>query len=432
MKKTLLAATGGIVVAALALSGCSAGSSNDSGKPSGTITVLTNRTDLVNTTFKDYAKQFEKKYPGTSVKFEALTDYEGDAKIRLNSKDYGDALLIPSSTVTKDKYSAYFEPLGKSTDLEKQYNFVGDGSYDGEVYGLSTFGSAMGMVINKTVWKDAGITTPPTTEEEYFQDLQAIKDKTSAIPYYTNYKDGWPLATLEGNLGTTQGADVRMKLASENSPWKPGTDQYKIDDLLYQTVEKKLSEPDPTTTNWEESKDLLAQGKIGSMILGSWAVTQMQDAAKKAGKSADEIGFWPMPWQTDGKFTSVTATDKLLAVSKNSDNKATARAWVNWFINDSGYAKSQGAISPVKADPTPDTLADFKTFGVEYQELNPDPKGKEALLTDIANTAQVDIFGNVYRQKLIDTARGAASGDEESFFANLNKEWAAARSQVSK
>ncbi|WP_439693817.1 ABC transporter substrate-binding protein [Curtobacterium sp. SP.BCo] len=432
MKKTLLAATGGIVVAALALSGCSAGSSNDSGKPSGTITVLTNRTDLVNTTFKDYAKQFEEKYPGTTVKFEALTDYEGDAKIRLNSKDYGDALLIPSSTVTKDKYSAYFEPLGKTSTLEEKYNFVGDGSYDGEVYGLSTFGSAMGMVINKTVWKDAGITTPPKTEDEYFQDLQAIKDKTSAIPYYTNYKDGWPLATLEGNLGTTQGPDVRMKLASENSPWKPGTDQYKIDDLLYQTVEKKLSEPDPTTTNWEESKDLLAQGKIGSMILGSWAVTQMQDAAKKAGKSADEIGFWPMPWQTDGKFTSVTATDKLLAVSKNSDNKATARAWVNWFINDSGYAKSQGAISPVKADPTPDTLSDFKTLGVEYQELNPDPKGKEALLTDIANTAQVDIFGNVYRQKLIDTARGAASGDEESFFANLNKEWAAARTQVSK
>lgn len=432
MKKTLLAATGGIVVAALALSGCSAGSSNDSGKPSGTITVLTNRTDLVNTTFKDYAKQFEEKYPGTTVKFEALTDYEGDAKIRLNSKDYGDALLIPSSTVTKDKYSAYFEPLGKTSTLEEKYNFVGDGSYDGEVYGLSTFGSAMGMVINKTVWKDAGITTPPKTEDEYFQDLQAIKDKTSAIPYYTNYKDGWPLATLEGNLGTTQGPDVRMKLASESSPWKPGTDQYKIDDLLYQTVEKKLSEPDPTTTNWEESKDLLAQGKIGSMILGSWAVTQMQDAAKKAGKSADEIGFWPMPWQTDGKFTSVTATDKLLAVSKNSDNKATARAWVNWFINDSGYAKSQGAISPVKADPTPDTLSDFKTFGVEYQELNPDPKGKEALLTDIANTAQVDIFGNVYRQKLIDTARGAASGDEESFFANLNKEWAAARTQVSK
>lgn len=431
MKSTLIAATGGVVVAALALSGC-ASNAQDSGKPSGEITVLTNRTDLVDTTFKDYAKSFEEKYPGTTVKFEALTDYEGDAKIRLNSRDYGDALLIPSSTVTKDKFSSYFEPLGSSAELGKQYNFIGDGSYDGQVYGLSTFGSAMGMVVNKTVWKDAGITTPPTTQEEYLDDLRAIKDKTSATPYYTNYKDGWPLATLEGNLGATQGPDARMELAADDSPWKPGTDQYKIDDLLYRTVSAGLSEADPTTTNWEESKDLLAQGKIGSMVLGSWAVTQMQDAAEKAGKSADEIGFWPMPWQTDGKFTSVTATDKLLAVSKNSKNKATAKAWVNWFVNDSGYAKSQGAISPVKSDPTPDTLADFKGLGVEYLELNPDPKGKEALLTDIANTAQVDIFGNTYRQKLIDTARGAASGDERSFFSDLNKRWAAARDQVSK
>ena len=46
---------------------------------------------------------------------------------------------------------------------------------------------------------------------------------------------------------------------------------------------------DPTTTNWEESKNLLAQGKIGSMVLGSWAVSQMQDAAEAAGASRDDI-----------------------------------------------------------------------------------------------------------------------------------------------
>lgn len=431
MKKSVFAAGTVVALAAVALSGCST-ASNDSGKPTGSITVLTNRTDLVDTTFKTYAATFEKKYPGTTVKFQALTDYEGDAKIRLNSHNYGDVLLIPSSTVTKDKYASYFEPLGKTTDLAKKYRFAGDGSYDGQVYGLSTFGSAMGYVVNKTVWEKAGITTPPTTQDEYLNDLKAIKATTSAIPYYTNYKDGWPLAGLENSLGTTQGADVRMKLAAEKSPWTEGTDQYRIDDVLFQTVHDGLSEPDPTTTNWEESKDLLASGKIASMALGSWSVTQMQDAAKKAGKSADEIGFWPMPWQTHGKFTSVTTTDKLLAVSKYSKNKATAKAWVDWFTNDSGYAKSQGAISPVKADPQPSTLADFTKAGVKYTELNPDPKGKEALLTDIANQSEIDIFGNTYRQKLIDVARGAADGTETSFFKDLNTRWAAALDQVAK
>jgi len=222
-----------------------------------------------------------------------------------------------------------------------------------------------------------------------------------------------------------------MEMAADDAPWTEGTDQYKIDDLLFQTVEAGLSEADPTTTNWEESKNLLAQGKIGSMVLGSWAVSQMQDAAEAAGASRDDIGFWPMPWQVDGRFTSVTASDKVLGVSKNSDNKATAKAWVDWFTNESGYAESQRAIRPVKSDPEPDTLSHFSALDVQYLELAPDPVGKEALLTDIANEAEIDIFGNTYRQKLIDTARGAADGDEDSFFSDLNDRWAAAQEKVS-
>ena len=420
------------VTTALALSGCSGNSAaNDSGDPAGEITVLTNRTDLVDTTFADYAATFEKKYPGTTVKFEALTDYEGDTKIRLNSKDYGDVLLIPSSNVTKDKYANYFEPLGSTEDLAKEYRFTNEGSFDGTAYGISTFGSAMGYVFNRDVWTAAGITTPPTTEAEYLTALKKIKEN-GVTPYYTNYKDGWPLATIEGNLGTTQGADVRSEMIADDAPWTEGNDQYNIDGLLYDTVAAGLSEDDPTTTNWEESKDLLASSKIGSMILGSWAVVQMQDAAEKAGESRDVIGFWPMPWAQNGTFTSVTASDKFLAINKNSENKATARAWVDWFTDESGFAASQGAISPAIDAAAPDTLSDFTELGVEYLELAPDPVGKEAVITDIANEAEIDLFGNSYRQKLIDAARGAGDGDKQSLFDDLNKRWAAARAAVTK
>lgn len=422
-----LAATA--AVAAVVLSGCSTGAANDDGEPTGEITVLTNRTDLVDTTFADYATEFEKAYPGTTVKFEALTDYEGDAKIRLNSKDYGDVLLIPSSNVTKDQYANFFEPLGSTEEQSETYRFANEASFDGTAYGVSTFGSAMGYVFNRDVWTEAGITEPPATEEEYLEALTKIK-ATGSIPYYTNYKDGWPLATLEGNLGAVQGPTVRTEMIETDEPWSEGNDQYNIDGLLFDTVAAGLSEPDPTTTNWEESKNLLASGEISSMVLGSWAVSQMQDAAEKAGESRDVIGFWPMPWKTDEGFTSVTASDKFLAVSKYSNNKATAKAWIDWFTNESGFAASQGAISPVISDPAPDTLSDFADLGVTYLELAPDPVGKEAVINDIANEAEIDLFGNTYRQKLIDVARGAADGDKESAFRDLNERWAAARAAV--
>ena len=44
----------------------------------------------------------------------------------------------------------------------------------------------------------------------------------------------------------------------------------------------------------------------------------------------------------------------------------------------------------------------------------------------------MDLTGNIYRQQLVDIARGAAKGDKDSFFADLNKRWDAAQTQVMK
>ena len=87
----------------------------------GEITVLTNRTDLIDTDFADYKAQFEAKYPGTTVNFEAITDYEGDVAIRMQTSDYGDVLMIPN-TIKSTQFSSYFEPLGTVEELSEKYD----------------------------------------------------------------------------------------------------------------------------------------------------------------------------------------------------------------------------------------------------------------------------------------------------------------------
>src|SRR5215207_9259034 len=101
MKKLALT---GLLVIGLALTGCG-GPEETTGDPnaiSGDITVLTQRTDLVDNVFVDYKKNFETKYPGVHVKFEAITDYETEVRIRMNTQEYGDVLLIPNS-ITADQ-----------------------------------------------------------------------------------------------------------------------------------------------------------------------------------------------------------------------------------------------------------------------------------------------------------------------------------------
>jgi raffinose/stachyose/melibiose transport system substrate-binding protein len=391
---------------------------------SGEITVLTNRTDLVqNGTFDGYAKKFNVDYPDVKVKFEAITDYEGEVKIRMNTDKYGDVLLIPNALSVAD-YPKYFSSLGSLDDLKSKYRFVANAAVGGQVYGVAQNGNANGYVYNKAVWTAAGITTAPKTPEEFVADMQAIKSKTSAIPYYTNYKDGWPLTKWTDALGTVScNGDAKNKLATDQAPWAAGQDLGVADSLLFTLVNKKLTEPDPTTTNWENSKTLLGSGKVATMWLGSWAVTQMQDAAVKAGKKAEDIGFWPFPQQVGGAYCAMTFADYLQAINKNSPNQAAAKAWIDWFTDKSGFATAQGSIPTALDGAMPATLADFTALGVKYVELAPAPADQVGLVDKIDNAAEIGLYKPDYKQKLVDIARGAAPGSLDSFLKDLNQKW---------
>ena len=389
---------------------------------SGSITVLTNRTDLTaDGTMAKYAADFNKIYPNVKVAFQGITNYEGDVKTRMNTSNYGDVLLIPSALPISE-YPTFFEPLGSATDLGAKYNFIANGTVNGQVYGIAQNGNANGFVYNKTVWAKAGITTWPTTPDQYVADLQAIKAKTTAIPYYTNYKDGWPLSSWEGAVGSPScSAAANDNLATETAPWTSGSDLFQIDSLLYNIVHNKLSEPDRTTTNWESSKGLLATGKISAMWLGSWAVTQMQAAATTAGMDPSEIGFMPWPSETNGHLCSVIGPDYLQAINIHSSHKDAARAWIDWFTDQSTYAVDNGDVPTLKSGTQPPALAAYAAAGVTLVTLT---QANSALVNKIDNTAEIGLTSPTYRQHIVDIARGAAGGSLQSDFASLNSKWA--------
>jgi len=115
---------------------------SDPSSVSGDITVLTNRTDLIGDgTLKKYAADFKKVYPKVNVKFQGMTDYEGEVKIRMNTKNYGDVLLIPAA-VARGDYPKFFAPLGDSADMASKYQFTDSGTVNGKVYGIVSFASA--------------------------------------------------------------------------------------------------------------------------------------------------------------------------------------------------------------------------------------------------------------------------------------------------
>lgn len=426
-----------LAAATLLLTSCAAGGSGDtgdSGEVKGDVTFLTNRTDLEQDgTWAAYTAEFQKKYPDVKVKIEAVTNYEDDVKTRMSTPNgYGDVLLVPNG-VAPAQYPDFFEPLGQSADLADTYRFLAPKSVDGVQYGLALGGNANGVLYNTEVFADAGITELPTSEEDFLAALTTVKEKTGAVGLYTNYKDGWPLGGQWTNIIGAVSADpaAQTVMAHDESPWVDGTDIYALDSLLFDAVKEGLTEADPLTTNWEQSKGDFATGKIATMVLGSWAISQFQTAAEDAGASKEVVGFMPFPTNLDGKQHATIAGDYFLGINKNTAHKAAAQAWLDWLIEESGFTESQGMISAVTAADLPENLSGLESSGVELLELQAAPAGEESLFSDTADTSQVDVWGNIYRQKLIDIARGQADGDKDSYFGELNDRWGAAVKELS-
>ncbi|MEH0417699.1 ABC transporter substrate-binding protein [Streptomyces sp. B21-083] len=407
--------------------GADAKAPDDPSKVSGTIKVLTVRTDLVQDgTLKKYAADFRKIYPKVKVEFEGLTNYEAEVKIRMNTKNYGDVLLIPA-VIKKGDYPKFFASLGTQAERAKKYRFTGTTTVDGKVYGQSPVGVAPGFLYNKKVWQEAGITDWPTTPAEFLTALKAIKSKTDADPYYTNFAAQWPLTSwtyVNGSVSCDTGATTKLV---ESDPWAKGADLRVGDTLLYDIVHEGLAEKDPTTTNWEASKPRLAKGQIATQWLGTWAIVQFQDAAKKAGVDPADIGFMPFPTQVDGKFCAVIGPDYNQAVNVHSEHKAAARAWIDWFTDKSGYAKDNLSISPLKDASLPEVLQPYEEAGVKFIEVD-DTEGARLKLID--SESEVGIYAPDYRQDLVDLARGARKGSLDDFLGDLGKRWTDAQQSV--
>jgi len=107
--------------------------------------------------------------------------------------------------------------------------------------------------------------------EEFLTGLAAAKERTGAVPFCTNYKDGWPLSEFNTRRAILGDPAINEKFPADPVPWQAGKIPYITDGLLYDMVRGGLAEKDPLTTNGEGSKPMLATGKAAGMVLGSWA-----------------------------------------------------------------------------------------------------------------------------------------------------------------
>ncbi len=399
----------------------------DPGEIEGDLTVITHRTDIVDSVYQDYKDQFNEKYPNVNVEFEALTDYGGEIMPRMNTQDYGDVQYLPVEVPIAD-IPNFFEPMGKLDEMEEHYLGVEERAVDNTVYGIPIAVTYTGVIYNKAVFEEAGVEGIPATQEEFMDAMQKIKENTDAVPLYTNYADGWPLTQWEGAVTTTAGdADYyNVDMLDDPTPFDEGDPHYEHYKLMYDLAEQGLIEEDPLTTDWESSKVRMNNGEIAAMVLGSWALEQVQGA----GENADDIAIMPYPTDAESTIFSLGA-DLNISINQHSENKEAAFAWVDWFIHESGYSVEQaGGISASKDVPLPEALAAGEEQGWEFSMLTPSPEGKKGLLDEIDKESEVGLWLEPRKQILIEAAIGNRDDSFDDLMNKWNEDWAAAHEKI--
>lgn len=395
-----------------------------------TIKFLTHRTDIVDTTFQDYIAEFNKLYPNIKIEYEAVTDYAQDVQIRLTTDDWGDVCGIPTN-LQKNELADKFISYGEKETLDTQYVLLNNFSYDGQVYGIPSTGNAQGIVYNKKVFEEAGVTEMPKTPTEFLEALQKIKDNTDAIPLYTNFAAGWTMGAWDAYIGGCATGDpdfMNYGIVHGENPFADNgeeTGPFAVYNILYQAVAQGLIEDDPTTTDWEGCKGMINNGEIGCMVLGSWAVVQMQEA----GDHADDIGYMPFPITVDGKQYASAGPDYCYGINVHSDydNQLASLIYVKWLTEESGFSYDQGGIPICVGDEYPEVLAAFD--GVELVVDNPAPEGEEDLFGDINTESEVAL--NSDNTHVQDILEHALQGDMtmEDIAAEWNDAWTSAQEE---
>lgn len=393
-----------------------------SGSENTTITVASNVSEQE---MEPYLNAFRQKYPGIQVDYTCYSDYENEIGEQIASGDYPDVLFIPGS-ISPENYADYFEPLGTKEDLGKKYDYLqGSKVVENTIYGIPSSAYVNGLIYNKEVFDKAGITEPPKSISEFLESLNMIKERTDAIPFYTNYAAGWTLQAWEQYPFIAMTGDPDYKengFVNELDPFLQGTTHYEVYQLLYDIVKDGLCEETPENSDWEQSKILMNEGKIGCMAIGSWALKQVQDA----GNNPDAIGYMPFPNEVDGKQYMTIVTDYCYGINKNSTQKEAARAYIDYMLDESGYALDHEVLSLVKTDPILESYGDMQNVIClcNNQASDENYRKRQILSTNLNILDSTDEI-----KRVIEAAEGKRDESFDEIASDWNERWESSRTE---
>lgn len=305
-RRGFLAASAAAGLGMTALTGC--GGDSDGGSSDGTTTVEwwnISTTEPAKSVWASLAKKYEAQNPKVKIKIVQLENdaYKSKMTALTASGKLPDIFHTWGGGVLKQQVDA-----GLVEDLTDRTKPWADGLLkvtkepyilDGKVYGIPFDMGMIGFWYNKKLFKQAGVTEPPTTWGGFLEAVSKLKAK-NITPIALAGKEKWPGMYYWAYLAMRTAGIEALQKASEDKDFtgagfvQAGRHLKDLVDL--QPFQKGFLNAAYSTPTGQAAA--VGNGKAAMELMGQWAPSVQADSGKGLGT---DLGFFPFPAVEGGK-----------------------------------------------------------------------------------------------------------------------------------
>ena len=340
--KSRSAALAVLCAGVLAFAACG---SDDSSEGSGGTTTITWWHNSNNEPgmgyYEQVAKDFESDHPGVKIEISAMAHEDMVDKLdaAFQSGDIPDIYMERGGGELADHVDAgMVRDLSDdaSDEIDKIGGSVGGWQIDGKTYALPFSLGVVGVWYNTELFDQAGITTPPTTMDEWYDDIAKLKD-AGITPISVGAGDKWPAAhywyytalrscpedVLKDAVTSLDFSDPCFVKAGEVVEDLLATDPFNKGFLTTKAQEGATS-----------ASGLLATGKVAMEMQGHWEPGVMQGLTDDGKGLGEKTGWFPFPAVEDGQGDPADALGGGDAWAVSEDAPDEAVDFVKYLLSD--------------------------------------------------------------------------------------------------